>query len=106
MLSIAGLLALGLWRAREAADRRRAVPKVWRNVSVEPASLRQAPRINLEGGVDWLNTAGPIDSLRVDSERAFALYHGSDGSDYFMPMALEGGSWRVAGLAPTEFPDV
>jgi thiol-disulfide isomerase/thioredoxin len=60
MLSIAGLLALGLWRAREAADQRRAVPEVWRDVSVEPASLRQAPRINLEGGVGWLNTAGPI----------------------------------------------
>ena len=27
---------------------------------MEPASLRQAPRINLEGGVGWLNTAGPI----------------------------------------------
>ena len=60
VLSIAGLLALGRWRATEAEDQRRAVPEVWRNVSVEPASLRQAPRINLEGGIGWLNTAGPI----------------------------------------------
>ncbi|MEJ7639750.1 MAG: thioredoxin-like domain-containing protein [Singulisphaera sp.] len=60
MLSIVGLFALGRWRAKEAEDDRRAVPEVWRNVSVEPASLRQAARINLEGGVGWLNTAGPI----------------------------------------------
>ena len=60
VLTIVGLFALGRWRAKEAEDDRRAVPEVWRNVSVEPASLRQAARINLEGGVGWLNTAGPI----------------------------------------------
>ena len=60
VMSIVALFALGRWRAREAESLRRAVPEVWRNVSVEPASLRQAPRINLEGGVGWLNTAGPI----------------------------------------------
>lgn len=43
-------------------------------------------------------------SLRVDGEQAFALYHGSDGADYFVPMAEEGGEWKVGALAPTEFP--
>ena len=47
---------------------------------------------------------GPIASLRFEGERGFALYHGPDGVDYFVPMVKEGGSWKVGALAPSEFP--
>lgn len=45
-----------------------------------------------------------IASLRVEGDRGFALYHGAKGVDYFVPMAEEGGEWKVGALAPTEFP--
>jgi hypothetical protein len=46
-----------------------------------------------------------IASLRVGGgERAFALYHGPKGVDYFIPMAKQGGTWKVATLSPQEFP--
>ncbi len=48
-------------------------------------------------------TAG-IASLRFEGERGFALYHGPEGVDYFVPMAKEDGKWKVGALAPTEFP--
>lgn len=47
---------------------------------------------------------GGIASLRVEGERAFALYHGPKGVDYFVPMVNEDGEWKVGTLAPTEFP--
>lgn len=49
--------------------------------------------------------SGPIASLRVEGDRAFALYHGRGGTDYFIPMVKEGGEWKVATVGgPTEFP--
>jgi hypothetical protein len=38
-------------------------------------------------------------SLRVQGDRAFAIYDAADGKAYAIPMARESGSWRVAGLA-------
>lgn len=45
-----------------------------------------------------------IASFRVEGERGFALYHGSEGADYFVPMMKEDGEWKVGALAPSEFP--
>lgn len=47
---------------------------------------------------------GGIASLRVEGDRAFALYHGPEGVDYFVPMVSEDGEWKVGALAPSEFP--
>jgi hypothetical protein len=47
---------------------------------------------------------GDIASLRIEGKRGFALYHGDEGIDYFVPMVKEGGEWKVAALAPSEFP--
>jgi len=47
---------------------------------------------------------GNVASLRIEGDRGFALYHGAAGVDYFMPMAREGGEWKVASLVPDEFP--
>lgn len=42
---------------------------------------------------------GPIASLRVKGDRAFALFRGKDGNIYTIEMARENG-WRVQGLVP------
>jgi hypothetical protein len=47
---------------------------------------------------------GTIASLRVEGDRGFALYHGADGVDYFVPMAKEDGEWKLGAIAPSEFP--
>lgn len=47
--------------------------------------------------------SGAIDSLRVKGVRGFALYHGTDGQDYYVPLVKEGGGWKVAALAPSAF---
>jgi hypothetical protein len=45
-----------------------------------------------------------VASLRVEADRGFALYHGAGGVDYFVPMAKEDGQWKIAAIAPSEFP--
>ena len=43
-----------------------------------------------------------VGSLRIEGGRAFVIYRGSDGKTILaMPMAKEGGSWKVASLAGT-----
>jgi hypothetical protein len=42
-----------------------------------------------------------VRSLRTEGERAFVLYTGTDGTVLAMPMANEGGDWKVASLAGT-----
>jgi hypothetical protein len=56
------------------------------SAGVPPAALREAA------------IARP-GALRVRGSGAFLLYHGARGTDYFMPMAREGGRWKVAALA-------
>lgn len=43
-------------------------------------------------------------SLRYDDERAFLLYHGAEGIDYFMPLVREDDAWKVSALSSTAFP--
>ncbi len=45
-----------------------------------------------------------VDSLRVERDRGLALYHGTDGTDYFIQMLEEDGEWKVGALSPTELP--
>jgi hypothetical protein len=40
-------------------------------------------------------------SLRTEGERAFLIYRGGEGTTYTIPMAREGGAWKVAALAAT-----
>jgi hypothetical protein len=47
---------------------------------------------------------GAVASLRFEGDRGFALYHGTRGVDYFVPMVKEDGEWKVGALAPSEFP--
>lgn len=45
-----------------------------------------------------------VASLRAEGDRAFALFHGPKGADFFVPMVEEGGEWKVGALTPSEFP--
>lgn len=45
-----------------------------------------------------------VGALRTEGGRAFLLFHGAHGTDYFIPMALEGGSWKVAAIAASAIP--
>lgn len=47
---------------------------------------------------------GPVLSLRVKGKAAFALFYGPHGQKYVMPMAREGGAWKVTQLAPIAYP--
>jgi hypothetical protein len=60
----------------------------------EPQSATKAIRAN--------TMTGPIAVLRVEGNKAFALYHGTKGKDYAMQMEKEGGEWKVASLITTE----
>jgi hypothetical protein len=42
-----------------------------------------------------------VGSLRIEDEHAFLIYRGVGGTVLAMPMANEGGSWKVASLAGT-----
>jgi hypothetical protein len=42
-----------------------------------------------------------VGSLRIEGEQAFVIYTGIDGTVLVMPMANEGGDWKVASLAGT-----
>lgn len=48
--------------------------------------------------------AGGVASLRVKpgAGAGFALLHGSDGADYWMPMKVEGGEWKILSTYPTD----
>lgn len=41
-------------------------------------------------------------ALRIDGNQGFLLFHGAHSRDFFMPMAREGGSWKIAALAASE----
>jgi hypothetical protein len=45
---------------------------------------------------------GPIDALRVQGNRGFALYHGAKGKDYAIAMRKEGDKWTVAAIVTKE----
>jgi hypothetical protein len=42
-----------------------------------------------------------VGSLRVEGDRSFVIYTGTEGTILAMPMAHEGGAWKVAGFAGT-----
>jgi hypothetical protein len=45
---------------------------------------------------------GPIDALRVEGKKAYALFHGAGNMGYAMPMVEEGGRWKVGQLTTIE----
>lgn len=45
-----------------------------------------------------------VGALRSHGGRAFLLYTGAHGVHYFVPMAKEGGRWKLAAIAPSTLP--
>ena len=48
--------------------------------------------------------SGALAVLRVKGDTAFALFYGPHGQKYMMPMAREGGTWKVNQIAPIPWP--
>ena len=72
---------------------RAACPKALQKLA-EPLSGTKEARKNTLGG--------PIDALRIEGKKAYALFHGTDGKNYAMPMTMEAGAWKVAGIIAVE----
>jgi hypothetical protein len=53
-------------------------------------------------GTSGNTLTGPIDSLRVRGNRAFAQWHGPHQIDWVLPMHIEDGAWRVESASPVE----
>lgn len=68
----------------------RSCPKALASLSagISPADLREAAEVE-------------VAALRTEGDHGFLLVHGAAGVDYFMPMAGEGGDWKVAAIAPS-----
>ncbi len=45
-----------------------------------------------------------IPAMRIKGKKAFAVFHGTDGKNWVIPMEKESGSWRVAALEEEELP--
>jgi hypothetical protein len=60
----------------------------------EPLSRSKSLRVN--------TLTGQIDALRFKGSRAYALYHGTGGFDYSMPMEKVDGEWKVDSLLTEE----
>jgi hypothetical protein len=45
---------------------------------------------------------GPIDALRFKGSNAYALFHGTGGRDYAMPMEKVDGEWKVGAILTEE----
>lgn len=48
--------------------------------------------------------SGGLAALRIKGEKAFALFYGPHAQKYMMPMASEGGAWKVTQIAPLPYP--
>jgi hypothetical protein len=44
----------------------------------------------------------PIPVLRVKGNEGFALFHGTDGKDWVIPLEKEGGKWKVGSIREEE----
>jgi hypothetical protein len=47
---------------------------------------------------------GSIAAMRVKGNRGYALFHGTDGKDWVMPLEKEGPVWKVAAIEEEELP--
>jgi len=48
---------------------------------------------------------GSLTAMRVKGNRGYAIFRGTDGKTYSMPMVLEGGSWKVGSVVETPLPE-
>ena len=74
---------------------------------VKERNCGEALRLSLAGRNPYTARA-EVAALRIKTGdlagdgAGFALFHGRDGSDYWVTMRSEGGSWRVSAIQPQE----
>lgn len=85
---------LGPWKEADA----KAAAKCTKALKGFAEPLAQSKTIR----ADTLN--GEIAALRIEGGHAYALYHGTDGKDYAMPMEEEDGQWKVGSITTIELP--
>jgi hypothetical protein len=68
-----------------------------------PSALRKLAEPLIDSDLVRADTlAGSVAALRLKGRKAYALYHGKDGTDYTVPMSKEGGRWRVGSIYTTK----
>jgi hypothetical protein len=68
------------------------------------AAALKALLVEASGPVARELTVVDAASLRTEGQQAFLLYRGAGHTAYFMSMAKQDGTWKVAGLDPSAFP--
>lgn len=104
-------------RAREEADFKTQCATVAKVVAERlapeakpPAAVKECPRKLQELATPLVKTKpfridnfdGEIVALKVKGQNGEALYHGTDGKDYAMPMVKERGGWLVGNISAVE----
>ena len=85
-----------------------AIPKRQLDAIAHAGGVRRStcrsiyPKLTTPERADPLS--GAIAALRVKGNRAFALFYGSNGHQYMIPMIREAGSWKVNQVAPLGYP--
>jgi hypothetical protein len=112
----AGLVLAANFKAREAADFSTQCSSLSRQMLEQlsgpgkkepaascPSALRKlAEPLSGTKNIRKDTLGGPITALRCKGAGGYALFHGTDGGDYAMPMNKEGGEWKVGALVTTE----
>jgi hypothetical protein len=89
-----GTLAAPLIKGIEEAGKALGAKGCAKSLEAQAAPTPPAARAN--------TLTGAIDALRGVRGRGFALYHGTGGRDYVMPLVKEAGEWKVASLTEQE----
>jgi hypothetical protein len=105
--------AAGNWAAQCASLSAKTQKTIEESPSVTPGgkpvgcaqSLEtQAQPVSATKEVRANTMTGPIAVLRVKGNKAFALYHGTKGKNYTIPMVKEDGTWKVDSVLTQEIP--
>lgn len=99
----------GEWEAQCSSLTQKAMKELAPKAGSEPLVKACANALKAVGeplkasaGVRKDNLPGEIDVLRVEGERAVALFHGSGSTNYGMSMEKEDGEWKVAAVLTAE----
>jgi hypothetical protein len=99
----------GEWEAQCSSLTKKAMKELTRKAGSGPlleACVKEleniAKPLKASAGARRDNLHGEIDVLRVEGERAVALFHGQGDTDYGMSMEKEDGEWKVAAVLTAE----
>lgn len=103
------------FQARASSDNQAACSNLSKGARDQLAELAAAsPKIKGKGCVAAFDSidqvappsaranpmTGPVSSLRVEGDRAFAIFPGKGGATYTIQMSKDGSTWKVAAIVP------